>query len=91
MLTSSKPDAASSHTISVVSVDDHVLISTAIEALINQASDINLVAQGTCGEDVLRLVQDHHPQVLILDLGMPPTSWSANTTLPSITHYCQNF
>lgn len=57
--------------ISVVSVDDHHLIHEAIRSLLVNQEEIDLVAEGYAGEDVLQLVEKHHPDVLILDLIMP--------------------
>jgi DNA-binding NarL/FixJ family response regulator len=57
--------------ITVVSVDDHGLISQAIRSLLAPHEEIEVVAQGSVGADVFTLVQQHRPNVLILDLSMP--------------------
>lgn len=57
--------------ITVVSIDDHPLIRTAIRSLLDSQEDIQLVAEGAAGEHVLTLIEKHQPNVLILDLAMP--------------------
>ena len=57
--------------IRVVSIDDHHLIHEAIRSLLDDEENIHLVADGYAGEDVLRLVENYKPHILILDLMMP--------------------
>jgi two-component system, NarL family, response regulator LiaR len=57
--------------IKVVIVDDHVLIREAVRSLLSERNGITLVAEGSAGEDVLPLVREHRPDVLLLDIGMP--------------------
>jgi DNA-binding NarL/FixJ family response regulator len=57
--------------ISVVTVDDHPLIRRAIAGELEEQEDMALVAEGCSGDDVLALVQQHRPDVLLLDLNMP--------------------
>ena len=59
--------------ITVVSIDDHPLIRTAIRSLLESQENIRLVAEGSVGEHVLPLVAKHQPDVLVLDLAMPQT------------------
>lgn len=57
--------------IRVVIVDDHPLIRTGLLAVLQSAADICVVAEGENGEDALRLVDEHHPDVLVLDVNLP--------------------
>jgi DNA-binding NarL/FixJ family response regulator len=57
--------------INVVSVDDHYLIHTAIHGLLADYENIELVGEGFAGASVFPLVEQHKPNVLILDLLMP--------------------
>jgi DNA-binding NarL/FixJ family response regulator len=57
--------------ITIVAVDDHPLIRRAIAAELEEQADMVLVAEGCSGDDVLALVQQHRPDVLLLDLNMP--------------------
>lgn len=57
--------------ISVVIVDDHALIREAVRNLLSDRKHILLVGEGSAGEDVLRLVEEQSPDVLLLDISMP--------------------
>lgn len=57
--------------ITVVTIDDHPLIRTAIRSLLESEENIQLIAEGSAGEHVLPLVEEYEPDVLILDLAMP--------------------
>lgn len=55
----------------VVIVDDHPLIRAGICGVLQNTSDIHVAAEGETGEDALRLVDEHHPDVLVLDVNLP--------------------
>jgi two-component system, NarL family, response regulator DesR len=57
--------------IKVVSVDDHHLIHEAIRSLLAGREDMELVADGYVGDHLFPLLEEHHPDVLVLDLMMP--------------------
>ena len=57
--------------ITVVAVDDHILILGGIKLELSNQAGIQLVATGTRGRDVVRLVQTYSPDVLVLDVEMP--------------------
>lgn len=57
--------------ISAVLVDDHPLIHEAVKSLLAERSDMVLVGQGFAGEHLFTLLEEHRPDVLILDLTMP--------------------
>jgi two-component system response regulator DegU len=56
--------------ITVVVVDDHPLIHQAIRSLLADRKNIQIVGEGYTGEDLFQLVEQYHPNVLILDLNM---------------------
>lgn len=60
--------------ISVVVVDDHPVVRAGLMAVLGRTADIHVLAEGTCGQDALRLVNDLKPDVLILDLNLPDTN-----------------
>lgn len=60
--------------ITIVAVDDHFLIREGIKSLINNEIGMELVGEGSCGSDVLPLIIEHHPNILILDINMPHTN-----------------
>jgi two-component system response regulator DegU len=62
---------ASNHPINVVVVDDEPLLREAIRGRLATSEQITVVGEGSVGEDILSLVEQLKPDVLILDLNMP--------------------
>ena len=58
--------------IRVAVVDDHPHVAIALRALLDETSDIRLVAESRCGGDVAALVRRARPDVLLLDLFIEP-------------------
>ena len=61
-------------TITVVTVDDHLLVRQGIRSQLDTDDGIELVGEGATGEDTFRLVRQHKPHVLLLDIAMPQTA-----------------
>lgn len=59
--------------IRVVVVDDEEMIRSAIVALLALEDDLDVVGEAGNGADGLDLVRAHEPDVVLLDLEMPPT------------------
>ncbi|HZF29466.1 MAG TPA: response regulator transcription factor [Gammaproteobacteria bacterium] len=51
--------------------DDHPVVRDGLAAMINQQSDMEVVAEAGDGEEAIRLYERHQPDVLVLDLRMP--------------------
>ena len=60
-----------SRMITVVIVDDHPVVRAGIRMIVDAAPDVTVVGEGANGADALRLVAQHHPDVLILDINLP--------------------
>ena len=58
--------------IRVVVVDDHMVVRAGLKAVLQSASDIEVVAEGASGVDALELVRLHDPDVVVMDLSMEP-------------------
>jgi len=57
--------------IKVLLVDDHELVRSGIEALLNAFEDISVVAVCECGEEALRVINSDPPDVVLMDVNMP--------------------
>ena len=57
--------------IRVVLADDHALVREGTSELLERAGGIRVVGQAADGVETLRLVEAVHPDVLLLDVGLP--------------------
>lgn len=57
--------------INVLLVDDHELVRTGIEALLNSADDIRVVGVANSGEEAAQSVIRLNPDVVMMDVNMP--------------------
>ncbi|MGO9306202.1 MAG: response regulator [Candidatus Korobacteraceae bacterium] len=57
--------------IAIVIADDHAILRESLTALLQSQPDFEVVGAAANGEEAVRLVQQHNPQVLVLDLFMP--------------------
>ncbi|TLM75077.1 response regulator transcription factor [Pseudarthrobacter sp. NamB4] len=56
--------------ITVLLADDHLVVRSGLRALLGTQADIAVVAEAASGEEAVRLVQEHEPAVVVLDLAM---------------------
>ncbi len=61
----------SEHRIPIVIADDHAVLRESLTALLQSQPDFEVVGAAANGEEAVQLVQQHAPQVLLLDLAMP--------------------
>ena len=57
--------------IKVLLVDDHELVRTGIEALLNTQDDISVIGVTNSGEEALEFLEDISPDVILMDINMP--------------------
>jgi len=57
--------------IRIVLADDHTIIRSGLRLLLEQQPDFKVVAEASDGRQAVQLVARHHPNVVILDIGMP--------------------
>ncbi len=57
--------------IRLVIVDDEALIRAGVRLVLENAGDIEIVAEGADGHEAVDLVRRHRPDVLLLDIRMP--------------------
>ena len=60
-------------TIRIVIADDHAVLRESLSALLDTQADFDVVGKAVNGVQALELVQQHQPDVLVLDLFMPGT------------------
>jgi len=58
-------------TISALIVDDEQLARDELAYLLEAATDVNVVAQGANGIEAVELIEEHHPDLVFLDVQMP--------------------
>jgi two-component system, NarL family, nitrate/nitrite response regulator NarL len=58
-------------TIRIVLADDHPIVRDGLRKLLMLEEDIEVVGEASDGREVVQVVQETHPDVLILDLRMP--------------------
>jgi DNA-binding NarL/FixJ family response regulator len=57
----------------VLLADDHGIVRRGLRSLIEEAG-LSVVAEASDGLEALRLTEEHHPDLLVLDIGMPRLS-----------------
>jgi DNA-binding NarL/FixJ family response regulator len=69
--------------ITLVIADDHKVVRTGLEQLIDTFDDVRLVGAGSNGEDAVRLCVAFRPDVALLDLAMPEVDGCPTSRIPS--------
>lgn len=59
------------NSIAIVIADDHAVLRDSLAALLQSQPDFEVRGAAANGQEALQLVQEHHPDVLVLDLFMP--------------------
>ncbi len=55
----------------IVLADDHAMVRQGIRQFLEEAGDITVVAEAADGQEAIRLVAEHQPDVAVLDIQMP--------------------
>ncbi len=63
--------AAGSDKIKIALADDHTIFRDGLRRLLSLEPDFDVIAEAQNGTEVLDLVRDHEPDILLLDLKMP--------------------
>ena len=70
-LSTVEPAEAPAQTIRVVLADDHPIVRDGLRKLLSLEDDIEVVGEASDGREVVQVVQETRPDVLVLDLRMP--------------------
>jgi DNA-binding NarL/FixJ family response regulator len=57
--------------ISIVLVDDHIVVRQGLKALLNAEPDLEVVAEAENGQQAVALVREKTPDVVVMDVAMP--------------------
>jgi len=60
--------------IRILLADDHNIVRTGIRQLLESADDLQVIAEAGDGEEAQTLIQEHKPDVAVLDIQMPKAS-----------------
>ncbi|MBI2834001.1 MAG: response regulator transcription factor [Acidobacteria bacterium] len=55
----------------ILVADDHGIVRRGVKSLLETASDLVVVAEAADGLEAVRLCEEHQPDILIVDIGMP--------------------
>jgi DNA-binding NarL/FixJ family response regulator len=56
--------------ITVLLVDDHLVVRSGLRALLRTQPDLHVIAEAASGEEAMDRVQEHSPDVVVMDLAM---------------------
>jgi DNA-binding NarL/FixJ family response regulator len=60
--------------IEIAIADDHAVLRESLATLLETQPDMKVIGKATNGNEALRMVQERHPDVLVLDLFMPESN-----------------
>jgi DNA-binding NarL/FixJ family response regulator len=64
-------DSSTTDALRVVIVDDHDLFRSGLKNLLAEEDGVQIVAEAAGGQEALRMVREHAPDVVVMDLNMP--------------------
>ncbi len=57
--------------IRVLLVDDHAILRTGLQRLLTEEDDIEVIGEAGDGREAIQKVQELHPDIVLMDIGMP--------------------
>ena len=60
--------------VDVLLVDDHKIMRDGIKAILERDPEFRVVGEAESGADALQFVKLHHPELVLMDIGLPGTS-----------------
>ncbi|MFC7365800.1 MULTISPECIES: response regulator [Bhargavaea] len=58
----------------IIIIDDHQLFREGVKRILDFEETFNVVAEGSDGDEVIGLYEQHHPDVVLMDINMPGKS-----------------
>lgn len=58
----------------ILLVDDHKVLRDGLRALLESEDDLVVIAEAGTGQDAITLTEEHLPDVIVMDLGLPDMS-----------------
>lgn len=55
----------------ILLADDHAIVRDGLRALLEKEQDMEVVAEAATGTAAVRLANEHHPDVIVMDITMP--------------------
>ncbi len=55
----------------IVLADDHIIVREGLRSLLNQQTDMEIVAEAVDGEEAVQIAGEHQPDVIVMDASMP--------------------
>lgn len=71
--------------IRVAVVDDHPLFRDGVVATVNAEPEFQVVAQGGCGSDAVRIARHQSPDIMLLDVSMQDSGIDAAREISTIS------
>jgi CheY-like chemotaxis protein len=66
--------------VQVLLVDDHAMVRQGLRSVLDAYDDLQVVAEARDGEEAVKLVEDLHPRVVVMDINMPKMNGIDATT-----------
>ncbi len=57
--------------ITIVLADDHQLFREALRTMLERTADLEIVAEASDGQDLIRAARQYNPDIVCMDIGMP--------------------
>ncbi|MBS0183095.1 MAG: response regulator transcription factor [Nitrospira sp.] len=57
--------------VQVLLVDDHAMVRQGLRSVLDAYDDLHVVAEARDGAEAIKLVEDLHPRVVVMDINMP--------------------
>lgn len=66
--------------IRILLVDDHAMLRTGLQMVVNSQPDMEIVGQASSGEEALTQAQAHQPDLVVMDISLPGCNGVEATT-----------